>query len=189
LNRTGANSVAVGGVRLDRPQSGLRPQTLLEGPKRKEVDGRGRQGVTLAEAKRVKGLGREVKKLRRINEILKLTSRFSPRRISTVGSSMRVFIYKHRRTHGVDPICKVLQIPPASYRRHAAQKHNPDLCCARLQHDDEPQIDPYKGIIGARLRSRSWSAQECEAGIGVAVLNGMIEAGRQSSVRTGGANA
>ncbi len=47
----------------------------------------------------------------------------------------------------------------------------------------------YNGIIGARLRSRSWAAQECEVAIGVAVLNRMTEAGRSRSVLTGGANA
>jgi hypothetical protein len=39
------------------------------------------------------------------------------------------------------------------------------------------------------LHSRNWAAQECEASIGVAVLNRMTEAGRPNSVRTGGANA
>jgi hypothetical protein len=53
----------------------------------------------------------------------------------------------------------------------------------------ETAMGRYKGIIGARLRSRSWAAQKCEATIGVAVLNRMTEAGRPSSVRTGGVNA
>jgi hypothetical protein len=53
----------------------------------------------------------------------------------------------------------------------------------------ETAMGRYKGIIGARLRSRSWPAQQCEASIGVAVLNRMTQAGRPSSVRTGGANA
>ncbi len=53
----------------------------------------------------------------------------------------------------------------------------------------ETAMGRYKGIIGARLRSRSWAAQKCEAAIGVAVLNRMTEAGCPSSVRTGGTNA
>ncbi len=46
------------------------------------------------------------------------------------------FIDRHRDTHGVEPICKVLQIAPSGYRRHAAQQRNPDLRCARAQRDE-----------------------------------------------------
>ena len=55
---------------------GCVPQTLNEWVKRAEVDaGRG-EGVTTAQAQRVKELEREVKELRRANEILKLASAF-----------------------------------------------------------------------------------------------------------------
>ena len=49
---------------------------------------------------------------------------------------------KHRHTHGIEPICKVLQIAPSGYRRHAAQQRNPDLRCARAKLDDtlKPEI-------------------------------------------------
>ena len=49
---------------------------------------------------------------------------------------------KHRSAFGVEPICKVLQIAPSGYRRHAAQKRNPDLRCARAKTDDtlKPEI-------------------------------------------------
>ena len=52
------------------------PQTLNEWVKRVEVDTGLRDGVTTAEAQRVKELEREVKELRRANEILKLASAF-----------------------------------------------------------------------------------------------------------------
>ena len=51
---------------------GCVPQTLLEWVKRQEIDAGVRGGVTTAEAQRVKDLEREVKELRRANEILKL---------------------------------------------------------------------------------------------------------------------
>ena len=43
---------------------------------------------------------------------------------------------------GVEPICKVLQIAPSGYRRHAAQRRDPDLRCARAKTDDtlKPEI-------------------------------------------------
>ena len=49
---------------------------------------------------------------------------------------LRQFIDEHRHTHGVEPICKVLQIAPSGYRRHVAQKRNPDLRCERAKTDD-----------------------------------------------------
>ena len=52
------------------------PQTLNEWVKRVEVDTGVRDGVTTAEAQRVKELERENKELRRANEILKLASAF-----------------------------------------------------------------------------------------------------------------
>ena len=55
---------------------------------------------------------------------------------------MNDFVNKHRDAHGVEPICKVLQIAPSGYRRHATQQRNPDLRCARVKLDDtlKPEI-------------------------------------------------
>ena len=55
---------------------GCVPQTLNEWVKRVEVDTGLRDGVTTAEAQRVKELEREVEVLRRANQILKLASAF-----------------------------------------------------------------------------------------------------------------
>lgn len=58
------------------PKIGCVPQTLLDWVKRHEVDGGVRAGVSTLEGQRVKELEREVKELRRANEILKLASAF-----------------------------------------------------------------------------------------------------------------
>ena len=58
------------------PKIGCVPQTLHEWVKRAEVDAGKREGVTTSEAQRVKDLEREVKELRRANEILTLASEF-----------------------------------------------------------------------------------------------------------------
>ena len=43
---------------------------------------------------------------------------------------------QHRTTHGVEPICKALQIAPSGYWRHAARQRKPDLRSARAKTDD-----------------------------------------------------
>ena len=58
------------------PKIGCVPQTLLTWVKRQEIDAGVREGVTTSEAQRVKELEREVKELRRANEILKVASAF-----------------------------------------------------------------------------------------------------------------
>lgn len=58
------------------PKIGCVPQTLLSWIKRWEIDNGVREGVSTVEAQRIKELEREVKELRRANEILKLASAF-----------------------------------------------------------------------------------------------------------------
>jgi transposase len=58
------------------PKIGCVPQTLREWVKQAEVDAGARAGTTTAEQHRIKDLEREVKELRRANEILKLASAF-----------------------------------------------------------------------------------------------------------------
>ena len=56
---------------------------------------------------------------------------------------MRQFVGEHRATFGVEPICKVLQIAPSGYRRHAARERDPGLQPARVLRDAvlAPQIE------------------------------------------------
>lgn len=58
------------------PKIGCVPQTLNEWVRRHETDSGLRDGVTSEERERIKALEREVKELRRANEILKLASAF-----------------------------------------------------------------------------------------------------------------
>ncbi len=55
---------------------GCTPQTLLSWVRRHERDTGQRDGLTSAEQQRIKDLEREVKELRKANEILKLASAF-----------------------------------------------------------------------------------------------------------------
>ena len=58
------------------PKIGCVPQTLHEWVKKAEVDSGQRPGTTTADALRIKELEREVKELRRANDILKTASAF-----------------------------------------------------------------------------------------------------------------
>jgi transposase len=66
----------VGGSRVDRAQDWLCAVDPAGLGHEAEVDAGSRAGVTTSEAQRVKELEREVKELRRANEILKLASAF-----------------------------------------------------------------------------------------------------------------
>ena len=57
-------------------QLGINPETLRNWVQQAEVDEGHRPGVTTAEAKRIAELEREVKELRRANEILRTASAF-----------------------------------------------------------------------------------------------------------------
>jgi transposase-like protein len=58
------------------PKIGCVPQTLHQWVRRYEIDNGIRDGVSSEERDRIKALEREVKELRRANEILKLASAF-----------------------------------------------------------------------------------------------------------------
>jgi transposase len=60
---------------------GMTNETLRKWVRQAEIDGGARAGVSSAEAERVKALEREVKELRRANEILKAASVFFAREL------------------------------------------------------------------------------------------------------------
>ena len=49
---------------------------------------------------------------------------------------MWAFIDQYREALGVEPICRVLQIAPSGYRRHAARQRDPARRSARAQRDE-----------------------------------------------------
>jgi transposase InsO family protein len=51
------------------------------------------------------------------------------------------FVDMHRDAHGVEPICKVLQIAPSGYWRHAALQREPALRSARARRDEALIVD------------------------------------------------
>jgi transposase len=57
-------------------QLGLHPETLRGWVRQAEIDGGARPGTTTADAQRIAELEREVRELRRVNEILKTSAAF-----------------------------------------------------------------------------------------------------------------
>ena len=49
---------------------------------------------------------------------------------------MWAFIDQYREALGVEPICRVLQIAPSGYWRHAARQRDPVRRSARAQRDE-----------------------------------------------------
>ncbi|WP_374657173.1 IS3 family transposase [Inhella sp.] len=116
-----------------------------------------RPGATTAEMQRIKELEREVRELRKTNEILKLASAyFGPGGARPPTQEVIAFVDAHRADLGVEPICRALQIAPSGYRRHAARRRNPALLPARAKRDAEliPQVqaawDSNRQVYGAR---------------------------------------
>ncbi|MCK9553965.1 IS3 family transposase [Aquamicrobium sp.] len=87
---------------------------------------------------RLKLLEREVKELRRANEILrKASALFCDGGARPPRQMMMAFIDAHREDLGIEPICRELAIAPSSYHEHAARLADPDKRPARARRDDE----------------------------------------------------
>lgn len=87
------------------PMIGCTPQTLHEWVKRDQVDPGERDGVTTDERERLKALEREVKELRRANEILKVASAFfRPGGARPPFQVLKAFVDQHRDTFGIGPV-------------------------------------------------------------------------------------
>jgi len=101
---------------------------------------------------------------------------------------MVAFIDQHRGEYGVEPICAVLPIAPATYRTHRARQLDPDKRPARAKRDEvmRPQIqrvwDDNFMVYGAE---KVWR-QLCREGVAVArctVERLMREMGLRGAVR------
>ena len=47
------------------------------------------------------------------------------------------FVVAYRDDHGVEPICRVLEIAPSTYHAHARRRSQPQTAPARVQRDVE----------------------------------------------------
>ena len=119
-----------------------------------EKDSGARDGASSAEHERIKELEREVRRLRQANEILRKgkpvkaplvqahwRTLILPILDGRIGGTrppiqtMIAFIDDHRALHGVESICRVLQIAPSGYYARLAVRADPSKASARQQRD------------------------------------------------------
>ena len=87
---------------------------------------------------RLKLLEREVKELRRANEILrKASAYFAMAELDRQVPMTMAFIDAHRAELGIEPICRELAVAPSSYHQHAARLTDPGKRSARARRDDD----------------------------------------------------
>ncbi|MGB3437316.1 MAG: IS3 family transposase [Actinophytocola sp.] len=147
---------AGGAIKRIADQLGVHPEALRTWVKQAETDGGVRAGTTSAEAARIAELEREVRELRRANQILKSAAKFLR---SGAGPSVAMkveFVDSQRETHGVQPILEALNDTPAAIApsTYYAAKTRPES--ARTARDRELAVkieqvheDNY-GVYGAR---------------------------------------
>ncbi|WP_246279909.1 IS3 family transposase [Nocardioides daedukensis] len=139
---------ARGAIKRVADQLGVHPEALRNWVRQGEIDGGVRPGTTTDDATRLAELEREVRELRRANEILKTSAAFfaaggaRPQDQVEVPTAVVVdYIDQHREEFGVEPICAVLkdagvQIAPSTY--YAAKTRPPS---ARAVRDAELVVD------------------------------------------------
>ncbi|HMZ02538.1 MAG TPA: IS3 family transposase [Piscinibacter sp.] len=131
---------------------GCTAETLRKWVRQGERDSGVRPGSTTAEQQRIKELEREVRELRKTNEILKLASAyFGPGGARPPPSQVNAFVEEHRAAHGVEPICSALQVAPSAYRRHAARLRDPALLPVRARRDAQ-LLPEVQRVFDANLR-------------------------------------
>jgi hypothetical protein len=118
---------------------------------------------------RLKLLEREVKELRRANEILRKASAYFAMAELDRREMMMAFIDAHREDLGIEPICRELAIAPSSYHEHALRLADPGKRPARARSDEEMR-GQIKRVHEANLASmaRARSGTNCGASVAVA---------------------
>ncbi|MES2336098.1 MAG: IS3 family transposase [Pseudomonadota bacterium] len=152
---------------------GCAPQTLNDWIKKAEVDSGKRPGVSSEMAERMKALERENRELRQANEILrKASAYFCDGGVRPPVEVMVKFIDDHRGAHGVEPICEMLPIAPATYYEHLAKRADPARLSDRAKSDEalRPEIqrvfDANWQVYGVRkiwrqLRREGFDVARC----------------------------
>ncbi len=100
------------------------------------------------------------------------------------------FIDTHREEHGIEPICEMLPIAPATYYAHKARQRKPELRPARAKRDEELSVEirriwkaSFDGVYGAE---KVWRELLREGVNRRALHGGAVDAGDGPSRRRTG---
>ncbi|WP_404850133.1 IS3 family transposase [Enterobacter ludwigii] len=120
------------------PKIGCTPETLRIWLRQYERDaGGGDGGLTTAERQRLKELEREVRELRRSNDILRQASAyFCEGGVRPPLEKIAPLVDALRAEHGVGPVCHELDIAPSTYYRQQYLSRHPEKRSQREQRDD-----------------------------------------------------
>jgi transposase len=116
-------------------QLGIGSASLRGWVRQAEVDGGRRPGMTTANQQRITELERQVRELRRANDIVQAASAFFAGARPSPAEMTR-FIGTHREEFGVEPICTLLQVAPSTYY---AQRTRP--LSARALRDAQRKVE------------------------------------------------
>ncbi|WP_240507061.1 IS3 family transposase [Thermoactinospora rubra] len=120
---------APGAIARVADQLGVHREALRGWVRQAEIDQGQRPGTSTADAQRIAELEREVRELRRANEILKAAAAFFRGRTRPTAAQVVAFIDAHRDAFGVEPICRVLQVATSTY--YAAKSRPPSARAVR----------------------------------------------------------
>ncbi|RSB22723.1 IS3 family transposase [Enterobacter cloacae] len=140
------------------PKIGCTPETLRVWLRQHVRDtGGGDGGLSTAERQRLKELEREVRELRRSNDILRQASAyFAKAEFDRLWKKLAPLVDTLRDEHGVGPVCHELDIAPSTYYRHQQLCRYPEKRSQRVQRDDQlkPEIqrvyDENHSVYGVR---------------------------------------
>ncbi|MFF5182030.1 IS3 family transposase [Micromonospora sp. NPDC000316] len=162
----------IGAIRRIADQLGVHPEALRTWVKQAETDAGQRPGTTSSDAERLAALEREVRELRRANQILRSAAFFLR---GGVGPSVAVrvgFVDSQKAEHGVQPVLQALEGTPAQIAPSTYYTAKTRPASARSRRDEEltamieqVHADNY-GVYGARkiwheLRRRGMPVARC----------------------------
>ncbi|EDT8148278.1 IS3 family transposase, partial [Salmonella enterica subsp. diarizonae] len=178
------------------PKIGCTPETLRTWLRQYKRDaGTGDGGLTTAERQRLKELEREVRELRRSNDILRQASAyFAKAEFDRLWKKLMPLVNTLRDEHGVGPVCHELDIAPSTYYRHQQHRRHPERRSQRVQRDDllKPEIqrvyDENHSVYGVRkvwrqLLREGISVARCTVARLMTVM-GLVGVRRGKKVRT-----
>ncbi|HFF9830078.1 IS3 family transposase [Serratia bockelmannii] len=125
-------------IRSIAPKIGCSPDSLRAWLRQHERDVGGSGGVlTTDERQLLKELEREVRELRRSNDILRQASAyFCEGGVRPPVEKIMPLLDTLRGEHGVGPVCHELNIAPSTYYRHHEHRQHPNKRSQRQQRDD-----------------------------------------------------